>query len=273
MKDNTNYKKMAMYEFDRHKETKQISSNYTDIQVFDSETGELLFRGANKVIITGSVFTGCKHFKSITPPVILPNYNNVLGLENTLTEQHFDDEEVCLFAIGVGGAGAESSTILDVDYTKWITPEELLPFRYQLDNDDLSVASRSKYFGRKSITDKNRIAYYFKAFDTAPIMKVQRVDGTPIDDTIFTSTNSMDAETFVELRLKITKEDVRDFFFATTGINDAKVNTISLLTAWKKTIDGFDYYQNIRPLTKLNITTELLSDLTKGLDIIYHIYY
>ena len=75
------------------------------------------------------------------------------------------------------------------------------------------------------------------------------------------------------LRLKVTKEDCRDFFVATTGINDARVNTISLLTAWSKEIGGVKYYQDIRPLTKLNFPNEPLIDLTKGLDIIYHIYY
>ena len=75
------------------------------------------------------------------------------------------------------------------------------------------------------------------------------------------------------MQLKITKEDCRDYFIATTGINDARINSISLLTAWKKTIDGYDYYQDIRPLTELHFPNEPLIDMTKGLDIIYQIYY
>ena len=104
-------------------------------------------------------------------------------------------------------------------------------------------------------------------------MYQQYTDGTPIDENIFISDNKMDVETYVELKLTITKEDCREYFDATTGISDAKINTISLLTAVPKEMNGYTYYQGIRPLTKLNFPNESLIDLTKGIDITYHIYY
>lgn len=238
----------------------------------DGLTGETLFEDDNKVIIPGSIFTACKH-AGIDPTIKLPSYNKILGLDNTLTESNFVGEIICLFAVGIDGGGEEGATKYEVDYTKWITPDALVPFKYELAANDLSVSDRSKYFGRKDLPDEGRIAYYFKKFETEPNLVVQRIDGTPIDDTVYTSENTMEAETFLQLKLKVTNEDCRNFFFATTGINDAHINTISILTAWKKTIDGYDYYQNIQPLTKLNITKEYLIDLTKGLDILYHIYY
>ena len=132
---------------------------------------------------------------------------------------------------------------------------------------------REKYFGRKKITGTDKTAYYFKAFENAPTMHMQYTDGTPVDENIFISDNTMGVETYVELNLTITKEDCREFFDSTTGINDAKVNTISLLTAVPKVINGYTVYQGIRPLTKLNFPNESLIDLTKGIDITYHIYY
>lgn len=242
------------------------------VKIYDEVTGKLLFEKYNKVIIPGSIFTASKHF-NIEPTVKLTSYNTALALDNTVAETNFAGEKVCLFAIGTDGCGVEASQVYDVDYTKWISPESLIPFKYELSANDISVADRSKYFGRKVLNDAGRIAYYFKAFESEPTLNVQRIDGTPIDDTIYDSDNSMEAETYIELRMKITKNDCRNFFYATTGINDAKVNTISLLTAWSKEIDGYTYYQNIQPLTKLNIPNESLIDLTKGLDIIYHIYY
>ena len=238
----------------------------------DPVTGKPMFEEDNKIIIPGSIFTACKH-AGITPTVQLNSYNEELGLEKISTSSNFAGEHICLFAVGTDGGGDDGATKYPVDYTKWIAPDSLVPFRYQLAANDLSVADRASYFGRKVLADEGRIAYYFKAFETAPVLTCQRIDGTPIDDTVYTSENTMEAETFLALRLKITKEDCRDFFFATTGINDAHINTISILTAWKETIDGYTYYQNIQPLTKLNITKEYLIDLTKGLDILYHIYY
>lgn len=267
-------KKLALYDTKHIKEDK-ITTRKTDIQIFVEGTDELVFRGSNKVIVGGSAFTAAKHF-NLKPRVFTPSYNTVLGLENSVNEPYDEpgirkEEQVFLFAVGTDGCGDENSQVFKVDYTKWIAPESLVPFRYQLEKNDISGYMRDKYFGRKVIGD--RIAYYFKAFETKPEFKQQYVDGTPIDENVYTIERIEEVESFVELNLKVTKDDCRDFFMATTGINDARINSISLLTAWAKEIDGQIYYQDIRPLTKLHFPNEVLIDTSKGLDIIYHIYY
>lgn len=228
----------------------------------------------NKVICDGSMFTAMKHFDML-PPVNLPTYNTALNLENIvpLTAQEQMDCLVCLFCVGISGCGPESSQVYDVDYTKWIDPDDLVPLRYQLDDDDLSDEDRGKYFGRKEIPAMNRIAYYFKAFEIDPVFKAQYVDGTPIDEHLYVSDNTIDVEVFVEMKLSITKRDCRDYFIAHSGINDSKINTISLCTAYPKEYNGNAYYQNIKPLTRLNFPNESLIDQTKGIDIIYDLFY
>lgn len=228
----------------------------------------------NKVLCDGSMFTASKHF-DIMPPVNLPTYNTALNLENTvpLTSREQLDSLVCLFCLGTSGCGPEQSQVYDVDYTKWIAPDDMVPIRYQLMDNDLSDSEREKYFGRKEVPAMNRIAYYFKAFELEPIFKAQYVDGTPIDEHLYVSDNVIDVEVFVELKLSITKRDCRDYFYAHSGINDAKVNTISLCTAYPKEYLGHTYYQGIRPLTRLNFSTESLIDTTKGIDIIYDLFY
>lgn len=241
----------------------------TDIPLFDTWQH-------NKVILPGSAFTAAKHFKDITIPTKTTTYNNELGLDQNVSVSAAEDSTdsfVYLFAVGTGGCGPEDSQKYDVDYTKWIQPEELIPFKYQLSSNDLGTEDRSKYFGRKTLTSNGRIAYYFKAFDSDPVFKQQYTDGTPIDQNIYKSDNPLDVESFVELKMSITRRDCRDFFVATTGINSAKVNTISLLTAVPKVIDGYIYYQNIRPLTKLNFNNISLVDEDLGIDIVYDIYY
>ena len=239
----------------------------TDIPIFEED---------NKVIVPGSAFTVMKHFKDISIPVKTQTYNNALGLDHITSIT--DSEErlnsyVYLFAVGIGGCGPENSQKYDVDYTKWIDTSDLIPFKYQLTANDLSDDMREVYFGRKAIPAADRIAYYFKAFDTAPVFKQQYIDGTPIDDNIYISDNDMDVESFVEIKMSVTNRDCRDYFLATTGINDARVNTISLLTAVPKVIEGYTYYQNIRPLTKLNFNNISLIDETLAIDIIYQIFY
>lgn len=235
-----------------------------------------LFEKDNKVIVPGSAFTAMKHFKGLQIPMKTKTYNTALGLDNivSITDQEERlDQYVYLFAVGTSGCGPENSQVYDVDYTKWIDPADLVPFKYQLTANDLSDEMREKYFGRKAIPASDRIAYYFKAFETDPVFKQQYIDGTSIDENIYISDNSLDVQSYVELKMSITTRDCRDYFVATTGINDARINTISLLTAIPKEINGFTYYQNIRPLTKLNFPNISLIDEDTGVDIIYQIFY
>ena len=79
----------------------------------------------------------------------------------------------------------------------------------------------------------------------------------------------------VEIRFKITKSDLRDWFFATEGIENARINTMSLLTAWEyeDPLTGYKYYNNVRPLTQFNSSNEWLIDLSKSITIVYQIFY
>lgn len=229
----------------------------------------------NKVILPGSAFTARKHFKNLHVPVKTPTYNTALGLDHIMSVSDKEEVEsaVWLWAVGMDGCGPEDSQVYDVNYAKWIAPKDLVPFRYELSNHDLASDKRQIYYGRKDQPENDRIAYYFKGFDTEPVFRQQYTDGTPIDENVYISDNAMDVESFVEIKMSILRSDCRDYFIATTGINDAKINTISLLTAYPKEIDGQIYYQNIRPLTKLNFPNEPLIDLTKGIDFIYQIFY
>ena len=259
-----------MFLFDGNNTKDQCKLVNTDIQIFIEGTDELVFRGSNKVVLAGAGFSARKHF-NITSPEITPSYNTKLELENTDNSgSGSSNSKVYLFAVGTDGCGTENSQVYPVDYRSWIGTDALVPFRYV--TTDLGGDLRNKYFGRKEVSG-GYFAYYFKAFENNPTLVQRFVDGTIIDSGVYENSNTNDVETYVELNLKITKEDCREFFISKDGINDARVNTISLLTAWPKVVNGITYYQDIRPLTKLNFPNESLIDSTKGLDIIYHIYY
>lgn len=247
----------------------------TEISVVNHETGEVIWRGHNKIILPGAGFTARSHF-DLPRNEVTPSYNTALGLENTVIETPDSLEKVFLFCVGTDGCGRENSDVYDVNYAKWIMPESLVPFRYVPQNEDLDITLREKYFGRVLVG--NRVAYYFKAFENTPEFVQQYIDGTPISSNIYESEKTEEVESYVDIRLAVTKEDCRDWFIQGSSINDARINTISLCTAWAKyfeisTGEQVVYYQDIRPLTKLNIPNEALIDLTKGMDIIYHIYY
>ena len=259
------------------------SSLKTSIDIRDHETGKIIFKGLkNKVIIAGSGLLAKDLFDlPSTHTEVTPTYNTKLGCLNVEGELNTDVSpsatakypKILLFCIGTDGCGESSSQVYPVDYTKWISNP--IPFRYPIKENDISDDLRNTYFGRVESTDKNHYAYYFKRFEGEPKIVQQYTDGTLItkDSNIYESSKTVPAETYVEITLKITKEDLREYFIATSNIDNAKFNSISLCYAYPVIgKDGYTYFNDIRPMTKLNIPNEPMIDITKGIDIIYHIY-
>lgn len=251
--------------------TEGLSKLQTKIILTNRDTGEVIFKGKNKLILPGAEFLAMALFDLPDVP-LTPSYNTKLNLDNTIyTTTPQDTNKVFLFCVGTDGCGTENSQVYEEDYRKWIQPEALVPFQYKPKNKDISGSLRAVYYGRKTLGD--HFAYYFKAFDSKPQLVRQFTNGTSIDSTVYDVTDQTPVETYVSMSMSITKDDCRDYFIKTVGINSARVNTISLCTAWKRVVDGFNYYQDIRPITKLNFPNEPLIDLRKSIDIAYQVYF
>lgn len=278
-------KLMAFYDGFNAVDSAKLSAFDTSIDIKNLETGEIIFKNLkNKVIIPGSGLIARKLF-DINPDhvEVTPSYNDAFSTSmhtpatdtavsgiNTMATK--DNHKILLFCCGIDGCGTENSQVYPVDYRKWIAPEDLVPFRYQLGTNDISDELRETYFGRTEINNGEYLAYYFKRFEGTPTLVQQYVDGTPIDSSVYESVKTESAESYVEINLKITKEDIRDYFIATVGIDEARINSVSLCSAYPVEEDGYIYFKDIRPVTKLNIPNEALIDMTKGIEIIYHIY-
>ena len=227
----------------------------------------------NKVLVAGAQWTASMHW-GLDDIISLPSYNTDLRLDEPTDIVSTDKvRKIRLFCCGTNGCGVEQSQIYDVDYTKRIQPQYMIPFRYQKVDNDLSDAMRKTYFGRKTV-DRQYYAYYFKKPSADAQMFAHYIDGTPLDGNLYNSQNKMEAELYVETVLMVTKDDFRDYFINTTGINTARMNQFSLCQAWEVTDkNGYKWYKDITPVTQVNIATEPLIDLTKGVEITYQTYY
>ena len=279
-----NMKRIFAHEFNSSRDTANSrvfhSNPHTEIIIKSLDTGEVLFKGHNKVVGAGGDMVARKIF-DVDPtmhPVVIPSYNDELEIPDPGPEDSgatYDtaakegDPKVLLFAIGTDGCGPEDSQIYAVDYNSRIAPDAMVPFRYPMVSNDLPDELREIYFGRK--VEGDYVAYYFKKFTSGPDFYEQYIDGTPIDSHVYDTTDEY--EVFCEVVMTITKEDAREFFIATSGIDQCKFNTMSLLYGYPRKVDGKDYYLDVRPLTKLNISNENLIDITKGVEIIYHVYF
>ena len=200
---------------------------------------------------------------------------------------------IYLFCVGIDGCGIENSNVYKVSNTKFIAPYSyarfdpgtgyidptvtncLIPFKVKPTSSDLTVAEREIYFGRSTVgTD---VSYYFKRFDQDPIITRKYVNNSTelasIDD-VWADNRISEATVIVTNKMSISETDCREYFTSTVGINSAKVNTLSLLSAVPYMgSDGFVYYTDVRPVTKFNFPNESLISTSKGIDITYYTYY
>lgn len=337
-----------------HKATDAAAIKGTDIILKETGTGKVLFRGSNKVLVSGSEiaakkailfdptfditsydeqFPGIKSydeaFNTYHTQFDQPNDKRLMGSsDNTNPLNVFSNSDsgaaystasaalkavyeyftkrICLFAVGFDGCGIDNSRVFRVSNTKWIAPygytnytiiddpgminDEavdncLVPFKVKAVNSDLGATDRGIYFGRCTTgTAPNQIiSYFFKTFDTNPIIHYRWADGSGIIDSatdIFRSDKISDADVVVELHMTISASDCREYFKNLDAMSSARINSISLCTAvpylGKDASGDADYkkfYQDIRPFTKFNFPNESLSDTSKGIEISYYLYF
>lgn len=245
-----------------------------EVTVTNPYTGEVIFKGLNKTMIAGAEYMAMQMFDLPHDTFITPTYNNAINLDNTVNANTPETTyRTRLFCIGTSGCNAESALEYEVDSKHWIQPDELVPFQYVPFNKDLTAAQRNLYFGRKTLSNLQRYAYYFKKFDSDPVLTRQLEDGTPVDTTIYDNNSESPVQVFVTNTLTITEEDGRDFFIDTTGLNSGVFNCLSLCMAWTKVIGGYTTYQDIRPCTRINFRNNYFSKQDMRWEITYRIYF
>lgn len=238
--------------------------------------GQELFTTENRLVLGGALFTLEKLF-GVKSPVKVDYLNDIMGVATggpEITEIYPKDTVVCLFGLGVGGAGDTITSVYDVT-TKEREIVEPIPFRF---TDSLSVEEEQKYWFANEDAGTGKTAYYLKKFEVTPQIKVQwddavgDADGTTVENGVHASTRTDEIESFVELTLRIEKKDCREWFEANGEIEKARFNSIGLYTGILSDVGGgkLDYKQ-VKLFSKFNINNEMLT-LSKALTITYRIY-
>lgn len=235
---------------------------------------EKIFDEENQIVIGGALFILEKVF-GVEPNLYVDYLNNIMGIATEdMSTDLYADTHVCLFGVGVGGCGDSIRSVKDVNFVEREI-FEMVPFR--ITDEDLNPSEQKKYFFK--MEKDNKTHYYLKTFEQQPVIKAlwkdsddQDEDGSEVEAGVHESTRTEPIETFVEMILKITKKDVRDYFELYGDIEQCRINSIGLFTGAKRKLsDGTTDYQQVKLFSKLNIPNEMLT-LKKDLTIVYRIY-
>lgn len=235
---------------------------------------EKIFDEENQIVIGGALFILEKVF-GVEPNLYVDYLNNIMGIAtDDMSTDLYADTHVCLFGVGVGGCGDSIRSVKDVNFVEREI-FEMVPFR--ITDEDLNPSEQKKYFFK--MEKDNKTHYYLKTFEQQPVIKAlwkdsddQDEDGSEVESGVHESTRTEPIETFVEMILKISKKDVRDYFELYGDIEQCRINSIGLFTGAKRNLaDGTTDYQQVKLFSKLNIPNEMLT-LKKDLTIVYRIY-
>lgn len=235
---------------------------------------EKIFDEENQIVIGGALFILEKVF-GVEPNLYVDYLNNIMGIAtDDMSTDLYADTHVCLFGVGVGGCGDSIRSVKDVNFVEREI-FEMVPFR--ITDEDLNPSEQKKYFFK--MEKDNKTHYYLKTFEQQPVIKAlwkdsddQDEDGSEVEGGVHESTRTEPIETFVEMILKISKKDVRDYFELYGDIEQCRINSIGLFTGAKRNLaDGTTDYQQVKLFSKLNIPNEMLT-LKKDLTIVYRIY-
>ena len=256
-------------------ETTQGKVLKTKIIGLDTLTGDKLFEEENQIVLGGALYILEKVF-NVEAPINVAYLNDIMGIatNNPIGELYPKESGVCLFGVGTGGCGDASRSVVDVKYYEREI-FDMIPFR--ITDEEFSGADINKYWFKRREND-GKISYFLKSFEFQPEIKVLWKDGEEGEDgsEVATGVHSTDRtepiETFVEMILKITKKDCREFFEMNGEIEAARVNSIGLFTGTLSTNEhGEPEYKQVKLFSKLNIPNEMLV-LSKDITIVYRIY-
>ena len=271
LKDNINKKDIIL----PHRIKSKQGNIKTKIIGLDTLTKEVLFESTNQIVLGGAMFILEKLF-NVEAPITVDYLNNIMGIaaENPIEEKYPKNTAVCLFGVGIGGCGDSSLSVVDVNfYEREIF--DMVPFR--VTDDELNEEDQKKYWFKRKESD-GRTSYFLKTFEQDPVIKVlwkdgdEDEDGSEVSSGVHDTQRTEPIETFVELILKITKKDVREYFEINGNIEEARINSIGLFTGIKQHMsDGSEDYKQVKLFSKLNIPNEMLV-MNKDMTIIYRIY-
>lgn len=210
--------------------------------------------------------------------------NEIMGINSNFAidpkSPLIQDDVVCLWGIGIGGSGDAFGSIRKVNFYEREVGQngqrdEMIPFRVtqtQLTGDD------AKKYHMMETREDGLFAYYLKGFEIQPQIKIlwkdgeEGEDGSEVESDVHNTRRNDLIEAFVEMHLKLTKKDVREWFDLTGEIQMSRINTIALFTGRKVEIaPGVFDYVNVKMFSKLNLDNEPLTN-TKEINFTYRVY-
>ena len=199
-------------------------------EVLGTKNGRRIVReiACNTVVVGGAV-TALQNLTGESASWQPSTLNDVYGVSATPSGAPL----LSLFGVGIGGSNLDFGSVLatDIKQRDVLSP---VPLRY---GSEIATDEASNYFMKVPNASGNTSSWYLKKFSAPVVIKScwknavsLEEDGTEILADIYNSANTEGIETFAEIQIDLTKQDVREYFEKTGSISSARYNTIGFYT-------------------------------------------
>ena len=237
---------------------------------------EIIPREKNKVTLGGILHILSKLFNTKTN-LEISTLNELLGIATDYVPTTDAKDLVFAFDVGLAGCGSSYADTKEVLDQANCVPG-IIPIRVVDSDDELGTAVGNYWF--KKQMDNGKYAFYLKNFEAAPTVHTlwkdavdEDGDGNPVTGNPASSSRTEGIESFVQVVINITAQDIREYFQLFDNPDYARFNSLGLCVGRKgvSTETGEEEYIDVTQFSILNFSNEMLH-FDKDLSIIYRIY-
>jgi hypothetical protein len=250
-----------------------------------NEFGEKVFSHEDNETVLGGALIVLEKLANVESTLKVASINHIMNINDlvpTAESSATADDILIGWGVGIGGSGDAFGSRVEVKFQEREIGQnghsgQMVPFRVVSEPFDPTSVEAAKYWLRKKRED-GYYEYYGKSFEAEPIIKVlyqdgvDGEDGTEVEDDVYNTTRTDPIEVFLEMTLKITSKDIREYFEHLDQVEAARFNTIGLFVGRKTEIDtGYIDYTNVKMFSKVTLDNEPLAN-SKSLTMIYRIF-
>ena len=251
-----------------------------------NEFGETLFTHEDNETVLGGALTVLEKLANVEADLKVASINHIMGINDIVPQSESSattDDILIGWGVGIGGSGDAFGSRVPVKFQEREIGQngysnQMIPFRVVSEPFDPTDVNASKYWLRRKREEDDYYEYFGKSFEIEPVIKVlyqdgvDGEDGTEVESDVYNTTRTDPIEVFLEMTLKITSKDIREYFEHLDQVEAARFNTLGLFVGRKTEIDtGYIDYTNVKLFSKVTLDNEPLAN-SKSLTMIYRIF-
>lgn len=230
---------------------------------YDDFGRPMLKEVSRNTVVLGGAICALEALTGVSANYKPATLNQILGINDGVTDTSGKYPTIALFGIGNGGAPMDFMSVNAKDIKSKNIPG-MIPLR---SCEEITGTDTGKYYMKQLNADGVSYRWYLKEFSDNIIIKSlwkdsaeEDIDGTEIVSDVSNSDRTEGIESFAELKIDLNRKDGREYYESIGELDMARYNTLGIYLGNKISLpDGTIDYVNVRLFAYTNFKNRDLS--------------